>query len=108
MAKATKPSSTARRTAPKIEAPKILPQSERAEIYRRHSQAYLHMEPMICDIDNMATLAHDAVLNSDVSDSSRETNSLAHFAVFHLVDMIRDFHRRFNDDDFDPSGKEVE
>jgi hypothetical protein len=65
------------------------------------------MEPVICDINNMATLAQDAVQNDDGASASKDTNGLSHFAVFHLVDMIRDLHQRYRDDDFDRSEKAV-
>ena len=104
MAQAKRVHSTQRRTAPKIDLPKPLTSDEKTALYQRQAQAYLRMEPFICDINNMATLAQDAVLNEDRASTS--TDSLAHFAVFHLVDMITDLHKRYQEDDFERPEKE--
>ena len=84
--------------------PKPLTDSERAALSERHAKAYMAIEPFICDVDNMATLTHEAVANCDDFNSSK---SPAIFAVFHLVDMIRDLRKRYHEDDFEQAGKAV-
>jgi hypothetical protein len=105
MPKANRVHSTPRRTAPKIDVAKPLTSDEKSARYELFAKAYLEMEPVICDINNMATLAADAVANEDRT--GKETNSIAHFAVFHLVDMIRDLQKRYKEDDFERPGKAV-
>jgi hypothetical protein len=103
MAQANRVHSTPRRIASKID----VPSGELVARDKRLALAYLRIEPFICDINNMAALAHDAVMNQDRASASKDANSLAQFAVFHLIDMIRDLHRRYREDDFDRSEKAV-
>ncbi|MBA2398908.1 MAG: hypothetical protein H0V72_09445 [Bradyrhizobium sp.] len=63
------------------------------------------MEPFICDINNMATLAHDAVMEADWPGASKDVDSVAHFAVYHLIDMIRDLQARYRREGFERCGK---
>jgi hypothetical protein len=107
MAKATRVHSTPRRSASKIDPPKPLTSDEKAARYQHLAEAYLRMEAVICDVNNMATLAQDAVMNDVGVCASKDTNSLAHFAVYHLVDMIRDLHKQYLEDDFERSEKAV-
>jgi hypothetical protein len=109
MTQAKRVHSTPRKPAPKIKVDKPVEGEEVGAREKCRAQAYLLMEPVICDINNMATLAYDAVMNWDGASASKDdpTNSLAHFAVFHLVDMIHDLQKRYRDDDFDRSEKEV-
>ena len=105
MAQAKRVHSTPRRTAPKIDLPEPLTGDGKAARNKRLVEAYLRMEPVICDVNNMATLAQDAVMND--GGALAGVDSLAHFAVFHLVDMIRDLHKRYREDDFERSEKAV-
>ena len=51
-------------------------------------------EGAICDVTNMAEIAHDSMMDSD-GHPTEQQKRLAFFSVYHLCDMIRDLRRKY-------------
>jgi hypothetical protein len=93
MTKATRVHSTPRRTASKIK-PSNESTAEKDASTATWAAAYFALESVICDVANMATIAKQAMFDSD-GNASKQDKQLAFFSVYHLCDMVADLRRKY-------------